>query len=104
MNNTCKQLARNLFFLGQFKQYVGTHCRKMFFQADLPAHINYASTLWSNASEVHLKKKKKKKEKNSPYGRAAMLILLDHSPSTTAKTKQNKTTTTTTTKNSNNNN
>ena len=46
------------------------------------AHINYASTVWSNASEVHLKKI------NSLHRRAAKLILPDHSLSTTAKLKK----------------
>ena len=46
------------------------------------AHINHASTVWSNASEVHLKKL------NSLHRRAAKLILPDHSLSTTAKLKK----------------
>ena len=46
------------------------------------AHINYASTAWSNASEVHLKKL------NSLHRRAAKPILPDHSLSTTAKLKK----------------
>ena len=58
IDSVCKKFARNLFLLGQLKHYVSTDCLKMFFNAQLLAHINYASTLWSNASEVHLKKKK----------------------------------------------
>ena len=46
------------------------------------AHINYAATVWSNASKVHLKKL------NSLHRRAAKLILPDHSLSTTAKLKK----------------
>ena len=51
----------------------------MFFNAHLLAHINDASTLWSNASEVHQKKL------NSQYRRAAKLNLPEKSLSTTAK-------------------
>ena len=61
---------------------VSTDCRKMFFKAHILAHINYASTVWSSASEVHLKKKL-----NSLHRRAAKLILPDRSLSTSAKLK-----------------
>ena len=56
-DNICKQVARNLFLLGQLRKYVDSNCRKLFFNAHLMVHINYASTEWSNASEVHFKKK-----------------------------------------------
>ena len=59
IDNICKQVARNLFLLVQLRKYVDIDCRKLFFNAHLMAHINYASTVWSNASEVHFKKKKK---------------------------------------------
>jgi len=52
-DNICKQVARNLLLLGQLRKYVDIDCRKLFFNAHLMAHINYASTVWSNASEVH---------------------------------------------------
>ena len=75
------------FFLGQLKHYVSVDCRKMFFNAHLLAHINDASTLWSNASEVHQKTKTKKKL-NFLYRRAAKLILPEQSLSTTAKLRK----------------
>ena len=56
IDNVCEQLARNLFLLGQLKSYVCTDCRKMFFKAHILAHINYASTVWSSATEIHIKK------------------------------------------------
>ena len=79
IDNICKQAGRILFLLGQLRKYVDIDCRKLFFNAHLMAHINYASTVWSNASEVHLKKL------NSFHRRAAKLILPDHSLSTQAK-------------------
>ena len=82
IDNICKQVARKIFLLGQLRKYVDIDCRKLFFNAHLMAHINYASTVWSNANEVHLKKL------NSLHRRAAKLILPDHSLSTTAKLKK----------------
>ena len=68
--------------LGQLRKYVDIDCRKFFFNAHLRAHINYASTVWNNASDVHLKKL------NSLHRRAARLISPDHTLSTTAKLKK----------------
>ena len=82
IDNICKQVARNLFLLSQLRKYVGIDCRKLFFTARLLAHINYASTVWSYAGEVHLKKF------NSFHRRAAKLILPDHSLSITPKLKK----------------
>ena len=85
-DNICKQVTRNLFLLGQIRKYADVGCRKLFFNTHLLAHINYASTVWCNASEVHLKIKQK--TLNSLHKRAVQLILPDHSLSTTAKVKK----------------
>ena len=58
---------------------MGSDTRNIFFQTHLHLHINYASTVWNGASEVHLKKL------NSLHKRAAKLILPDQSLSTTEK-------------------
>ena len=63
---TCKQVARILFLLGLLRKYVVIDCRKLFFNVHFLAHINYASTVWSNASEVHLKNKTKQKTQLPP--------------------------------------
>ena len=65
--------------LSQLRHYVDSDARKIFFQSYLLSHINYASTVWSGASEVHLKKL------NSLHRRAAKLILPDQSLSPTVK-------------------
>jgi hypothetical protein len=78
----CKRLAKNLFLLGQLRHYVDSASLKIFFQAHLLSHVNYVSTVWSSASEVHLKKL------NSLYRRAAKLILPDQSLSTAEKMKK----------------
>ena len=74
IDNICKHVSKNLFLLSQLR-----HSRKIFFQSHLLSHINYASTVWSGASEVHLKKL------NSLHRRAAKLILPNQSLSTTEK-------------------
>ena len=38
IDNVCKQLARNSFLFGQFKHYVSTDCRKVFFKTRILAH------------------------------------------------------------------
>ena len=52
----CKTVSRNVFLLNKLKHYVNTDARKLFFQAHCLSHINYASMIWCNASEVHIKK------------------------------------------------
>ena len=82
IDNVCKHVSKNLFLLSQLRHYVDSDARKIFFQAHLLSHINYASTVWSGASEVHLKKL------NSLHRRAVKLILPDQSLSTTEKLKK----------------
>ena len=65
IGNICKQVARNLFLLGQLRKYVDIDCRKLFFDAYLMAHINYASAVWSNTSKVHFKKNQRPLQTNS---------------------------------------
>ena len=85
IDSVCKKSSRNLSFLGQHKDNVSTDCRKMLFKVHLRAHINYASSLWSNACEVRLKNKIKL---NSLYRRAAKSILSEQSLSTMAKLRK----------------
>ena len=76
IDNVCKRVSKKKILLSQLRHYVDSDARKIFFQAHLLSHINYASTVWSGASEVHLKKL------NSLHRRAAKLILSDQSLST----------------------
>ena len=79
INRVCKSLARNLFLLGKLKHYTDTATRKLFFEAHCLSRINYASTVWSGASNNHIK------QINSMHRRGAKLILPDNSLSTTEK-------------------
>ena len=55
IDNICKHISKNLFLLSQLRHYVDSDARQIFFQAHLLSHINYASTVCSGASEVHLR-------------------------------------------------
>ena len=79
INSLSKKLARNMFLLNRLKFYIDVDARKMFFNAHCLSHINYASTIWSNAAENHLKKL------DSLYKRAAKIILPDPLLSTLQK-------------------
>ena len=75
----CKLLARNLFLLNRLRQFVDTDTRKIFFDAHCLSHINYASTIWSNACANQIKRV------NSLHRRGAKLIFSGDSLSTTEK-------------------
>ena len=79
IDNICKHLSKDLFLLSQLRHYVDGDARKKTLQAHLLSPINYASTVWSGASEVHLQKL------NSLHRRAAKLIIPDQSFWTTEK-------------------
>ena len=61
----CKKLPQNSFLFGQLKHDASSDCRKMFFKAYLLVHIHYASSFWSNTSELHLKKTELSLQKSS---------------------------------------
>jgi hypothetical protein len=79
ITNVCKTVARNVYLLGKLKFYVDSDARLMFFNAHVMSHINYASTVWSNAGDVHLKKL------NSLHRRAAKSLVSNSYLSTDEK-------------------
>ena len=81
INNVCKTVARNIYLLSKLKLYVDKHALNLFFHAHCMSHINYASTVWSKAGEVHLKKL------NSLHRRAAKIIVPNAFLSTDQKLK-----------------
>ena len=68
INHVCKNVARNLFLLSKLGHFVGLEARKCFFYAHCLSHINYASPVWSGASDNHIKKL------NSLYRRGANIL------------------------------
>ena len=56
IDKVLKTVSRNLFLLNKLWHYVSTEALKAFFYAHCLSHINYASTLWCNADDDHIKK------------------------------------------------
>ena len=81
-HNLCKKLSQNLFLLSRLQHFVNTDTRKLFFNAHIKPHIDYASVIWDNCSQNHFMKV------NSLYRRSAKLILPDPSLSTDDKMKK----------------
>ena len=67
-----KTVSRNLFLLNKLWHYVSTDALKTFFYAHCLSHINYASSLWCNSDDDHLKKI------NKLHKRAVKLLYRKH--------------------------
>ena len=65
--------------LSKLKPLIDADTRKMFYNAHIRSHIDYASTVWDECSDVHLQRLK------SLNRRAAKLIVSDDSLSTEQK-------------------
>lgn len=68
IRSLCKKLARNLYLLSKLSSYASRDALLMFYYAHILSHINYASSIWDGAAEVHLKKV------DSLHRRAAKII------------------------------
>lgn len=79
INSICKKLSRSIYLLNRLKPYIDSNARKIFFNAHCLSHINYSSTVWSGAAQVHLKKL------DSLYKRATKIIFPDPLLSTLEK-------------------
>ena len=56
VNNLIKRLSKNVFLLSQLKKYASQEALKLFFEAHINSHINYASTLWDMCSQDLMKR------------------------------------------------
>jgi hypothetical protein len=56
INNICRTVARNLHLLQKLNHFVDSNAMKLFFTAHCLSHINYASSTWCGAAQVHIKK------------------------------------------------
>ena len=65
----CKTMAKKLYLMSKLSQLVDNNTLKVFFHAHIEPIVDYASSLWDGASEVHLKKL------NSLYRRSVKLLL-----------------------------
>ena len=71
INNVCKTVSRRVFLLSKLRYIVDIDTRKLFFNAHIKPHINYASVVWDGCSDVL------KKILNSLHRRSVKLILPD---------------------------
>jgi hypothetical protein len=56
INNINKTIARNLHLLRKLNYFVDNDAKKLFFTAHCLSHINYASSTWCGAAQIHMKK------------------------------------------------
>ena len=49
---TCKTISNRLYLLSQFRHFVDTPKRKLFYHASISPHLTYASTLWDGCSNI----------------------------------------------------
>ena len=71
--------VKKMFLLSQLQHIINIDTRKLFYNARIKPHIDYASVVWDGCGEVHLNKL------NSHHRREGKLILSDPSLSTEQK-------------------
>ena len=81
ISSLSKKLSRNLYLLSKLSRYAEQDALMMFYNAHIMSHINFASSLWDGAADVHFKKL------DSLHRRAAKIILKGHQISTDEKQK-----------------
>lgn len=56
IDNMCKTISRNLYLMSRLKKFVSLNALKLFFHGHILSHINYASNIWCNASQIQIKR------------------------------------------------
>ena len=51
-NNVCKTVSRRVFLLSKLRYNLDIDTRKLFFNAHIKPHIDYASVVWDECSDV----------------------------------------------------
>ena len=82
INNEYKTVSRPVFLLSKLRYIVDIDTRKLFFNAHIKSHIDYASVVWDGCSDVL------KKRLNSLHRTAVKLILPDTTLTTDQKLKE----------------
>ena len=77
ISSLCKKLSKKVYQFTKIKHFLNYHSKKMFFHAHVQSVIDYASTLWDNASANTLKPL-------SSLHRRAVKIILNKSTSLTS--------------------
>ena len=55
IEHICKSMSKELFLLSQLQHIINIDTRKLFYNAHIKPHIDYASVVWDGCGEVHLK-------------------------------------------------
>lgn len=79
VDHLCKVLGRNLYLLSKLQSVFTQEARKLFYNAHIQSHLDYASVVWDGTSDAIFKRL------NSLYRRAAKLIYPDPSLTTDQK-------------------
>ena len=85
INNVCKTVSRRVYLLSKLRYVVDIDTKKLFFNAHIKPHIDYASVVWDGCSDVL------KKRFNSLHRRGftpSRLILPDTTLTTDQKLKE----------------
>ena len=82
INNVCITVSRRVFLLSKLRYVVDIDTRKLFFNAHIKPHIDYALVVWDGCSDVL------KKILHSLHRRAVKVILQDTTLTTYQKLKQ----------------
>ena len=80
--NVCKTVSRRVSLLSKLTYIVDIDTRKLFFNAHIKPHIDYASVVWDRCSDVL------KKRLHTLHRRAVKLILPDATLTTDQKLKE----------------
>ena len=84
INNVCKTVSIRVFLLPKLRYIVDIDTKKLFFNAHIKPHIDYASVVWDGCSDVL------KKRLDSLHRRAVKLIPPDTTLTTDQKLKEMK--------------
>ena len=71
IDKLCKTLSRNIFLLSKLKHLIRSEYCKLFFNAHIKSHFEYASTIWDQCDAVHFNRV------NSLFSRALKLLSPD---------------------------
>ena len=81
VENICKTISKNLYLLSKLTYFTDNSTRKLFYNAHIQSHIDYASTVWDGCSDACIRRL------NSLHRRAAKLILCKSTDSTDDRLK-----------------
>jgi hypothetical protein len=82
VDHVCKIISRNVYLLSKLQSIITLEARKLFFNAHIQPHFDYASIIWDGISDALFKRL------NSLHRRAVKLIIQDQSLTTDEKLQE----------------